>query len=221
MQWLRIKDNSRNINSGYILVMVSIFLIGFILIITAPSILMTNGQEKEQQQQSTTISNSSSSSSSSLSQNNNKIIQQGTITSIPNPWPGHEGHQIATILPSESNSNNDSSIVKGYTGIVTYTASKPVQILVLHKYSVEQSMIDTNKFGSGLVTPINNNTYDLTVIQPQYNASVPTYSYSIPFTGDGVVLHTFGDPFVATYRVSADVDEAKTMNIIENGNINK
>jgi hypothetical protein len=223
MQCLRVKDNSRNINSGYILVMVSIFLIGFILITSAPSIPMTNGQEEEQQQQSTTISNSSSSSplSQTNNNNNNKIIQQGTITSISNPWPGHEGHQIATILPTESNSNNDSSMVKGYTGILTYTASKPVQILVLHKYSVEQSMIDTNKFGSGLVTPINNNTYDLTVIQPQYNASVPTYSYSIPFTGDGVVLHTFGDHFVATYRVSADVDEAKTMNNIENGNLNK
>jgi hypothetical protein len=62
MQCLRVKDNSRNINSGYILVMVSIFLIGFILITSAPSIPMTNGQEEEQQQQSTTISNSSSSS---------------------------------------------------------------------------------------------------------------------------------------------------------------
>ena len=174
---------------------------------------MTFGQEK--QQQSTTVPNSSSLKQNN---NNNKIIQQGTITSIPNPWPGHEGHQIVTILPPKSNNNNDSSIVIGYTGILTYTASKPVQILVLHKYSVEQSKIDTNRFGSGLVTPINNNTYDLTVIQPQYNSSVPTYSYSIPFTGDGVVLHTFGDPFVATYRVAAEIDRAKTMNKIETGN---
>ena len=210
MQWLNITNNSRNTNSGYILVMVSIFLIGFTLMTSAPSVPMTFGQGE---QPSTTVSNSSS-----VKQNNNKIIQQGTITSIPNPWPGHEGHQIATILPTESNNNNDSSIVKGYTGILTYTASKPVQILVLHKYSVEQSKIDNNRFGSGLVTPINNNTYDLTVIQPQYNSSVPTYSHSIPFTGDGVVLHTFGDPFVATYRVAAEIDEAKTMNTIETGN---
>ena len=45
------------------------------------------------QQQSTTIPNFSPSNT-----NNNKIIQQETITSIPNPWLGHKGHQIATIL---------------------------------------------------------------------------------------------------------------------------
>ncbi|SRR5215203_906726 len=209
MRWLSVKDRSRKTNSGYILVMVSIFLIGFTLMISAPSVPMTNGQE--QQQQSTTVYNSSS----PLKQNNNKIIQQGTITSIPNPWPGHEGHQIATILPSISNENNDSSSDIGYTGLLTYTASKPVQIVILHKYSIEQSQIDTDKFGSGLVTPINNNTYDLTVIQPQYNSSVPTYSHSIPFTGDGVVLHTFGDPFVATYRISVDIENGTTVNHIE------
>ena len=88
----------------------------------------------------------------------------------------------------KSNENNDSITVLGYTDVLTYTASKPVQIVILQKYSIEQSQIGTDKFGTGLVTPINNSTFDLTVIQPQYNTNVPTYSDSIPFTGNGIVL---------------------------------
>ena len=36
MQCLRVKNNNRNTNSGYILVLVSIFLIGFTLMTSAP-----------------------------------------------------------------------------------------------------------------------------------------------------------------------------------------
>ena len=88
----------------------------------------------------------------------------------------------------KSNENNDSITVLGYTDVLTYTASKPVQIVILQKYSIEQSQIGTDKFGTGLVTPINNSTFDLTVIQPQYNTNVSIYSDSIPFTGNGIVL---------------------------------
>jgi len=76
--------------------------------------------------------------------------------------------------------------------------------------------IDDDKFGSGLVTPIDKGTFDLAVIQPVYNKDVPTHSYSMPFTGDGLVLHTFGDPFVVTYKVSASVDDDNVLNEIEN-----
>ena len=66
------------------------FSIGFTMMTNNISPFMAYGQE---QQQSTTIPNFSPSNT-----NNNKIIQQETITSIPNPWLGHKGHQIATIL---------------------------------------------------------------------------------------------------------------------------
>ena len=52
----------------------------------------------------------------------------------------------------KSNENNDSITVLGYTDVLTYTASKPVQIVILQKYSIEQSQIGTDKFGSGVVT---------------------------------------------------------------------
>jgi hypothetical protein len=211
MNGVNLKNNKNNSNLSYFTVTFSIFLIAFIMINNNLSPSTIHGQEQSQ-------TKSNFSAIQNDINKDNKIIQQGTITSIPNPWPGHEGHHIATILSPKSNNNSDSNTVLGYTGILTYTSSKPVQIVVLHKYSIEQSKIDINKFGSGLVTPINNNTYDLTVIQPPYNSSVPTYSDSIPFTGDGIVLHSFGDPFVATYRVSVDVDEANTMNNIETSN---
>ena len=214
MKWVNLKNNKSNSNLSYFIVSFSIFLIAFIMVDNNLPFYSIFAQEQPQ-------SKSNYSAIQNHINKDNKIIQQGTIISIPNPWPGHEGNQIATILPPKSNNNSsDSNTVLGYTGILTYTSSKPVQIVVLHKYSIEQSKIDINKFGSGLVTPINNNTYDLTVIQPPYNSSIPTYSGSIPFTGDGIVLHSFGDPFVATYRVSVDVDEAKTMNNIETSNNN-
>jgi hypothetical protein len=212
MKSVNLKNSKNNNNLSYVIVTFSIFLIAFVVVYNNLSLYTIYGQQPQSKSNFSAIQNDLN--------KDNKIIQQGTIASIPNPWPGHEGHQIATILPPYRNNNSDSNIVIGYTGILTYTSSKPVQIVVLQKYSVEQSKIDINKYGSGLVTPINNNTYDLTVIQPPYNSSVPTYSYSIPFTGDGIVLHSFGDPFVATYRISVDVDEAKTMNNIETSNNN-
>ena len=150
----------------------------------------------------------------------NKILKEGTISSVPNPWPGHEGHQIATILPVSPGSNNNisSTTNTGYTGFLTYTASKPVQTIIPQEYTVNQSKINADKFGSGIVTPVDGGVFDLAVIQPAYNKEVPTFSHSMPFTGDGLVLHTFGDPFVVTYRLSASVDEANVINEIEDNN---
>ena len=150
----------------------------------------------------------------------NKILKEGTISSVPNPWPGHEGHQIATILPVSpgSNDNISSTTNTGYTGLLTYTASKPVQVIIPQEYTVNQSKINADKFGSGLVTSIDGGVFNLPVIQPAYNKDVPTFSYSMPFTGDGLVIHTFGDPFVLTYRVSASADEANVINEIEDNN---
>src|ERR671916_2778329 len=45
-----------------------------------------------------------------------RIVRQGTVTSAPEPTPGHEGHQYATVLPLRQ----DGSI---YSGVLTYTAS--------------------------------------------------------------------------------------------------
>ena len=47
----------------------------------------------------------------------------GVITSVQDPGQGHEGHQIAIVLPPSENT---------YRGYITYSASENVQLVALH-----------------------------------------------------------------------------------------
>ena len=61
-----------------------------------------------------------------------KIHFTQTITSSQDPGQGHETHQLALIL-----SPNLGTL---YDGSLTYTASEPVQIVVLHEIPSSQSL---------------------------------------------------------------------------------
>ena len=52
---------------------------------------------------------------------NNKIVQQGVLTSSPDPLPGHEAHQSVTILLLKG----DNTV---YEGTLSFVASKPVEV---------------------------------------------------------------------------------------------
>jgi hypothetical protein len=113
---------------------------------------------------------------------------------------------------------------KDYTGTLTFTASKPVEVLFGHRLYIDNktlSNIDTKKFGDlFLVNPIHPNAgYVLsapTIIKPEYKGSLPPYySASIPFVASSVVLRTLGGiPFIAVYEVSAQVDQPQLINNI-------
>ena len=60
-----------------------------------------------------------------------KIDFTQTITSSQDPGQGHENHQLALIL-----SPNEGTL---YDGSMTFTASEPVQIVVLHELTKEES----------------------------------------------------------------------------------
>jgi hypothetical protein len=145
-----------------------------------------------------------------------RIVRQGTVTSRPEPTPGHEGHQYAPILPLRQ----DGSI---YSGVLTYTASVPVEVVVLNVQTLnetERSIVnatDEDGFGTLLTTPLDNQTsLAITVITPTYG-DTPVPSTSIPFAGNAVWLHTLdGTPFVANYAVSAQTLPAETQNAISN-----
>lgn len=53
-----------------------------------------------------------------------KFAVQATVKSMQDQLPGHEGHQIAIVLPPKDDGNM-------YSGIVTYVASQPVEVVVL------------------------------------------------------------------------------------------
>ncbi|MDQ3968854.1 MAG: hypothetical protein M3275_10725, partial [Thermoproteota archaeon] len=65
-------------------------------------------------------------------QQQGRIVQQGTVTSSPVPLPGLEGQQRATILPL----TEDGSI---YSGVLTYTASEPVNVVILNVQDLNQT----------------------------------------------------------------------------------
>lgn len=108
-----------------------------------------------------------------------KIHFTETITSSQDPGQGHESHQLALIL-----SPNEGSL---YDGSLTYTASEPVQLVVLHEILKEQVK------GQPSWTVDGKTVYGLTLVDPKTNSG------SFEFTGAALALHSMNSkPFTAT-----------------------
>jgi len=99
-----------------------------------------------------------------------KIHFTQTITSLQDPGQGHEGHQLAIILsPSEGTI---------YDGSVTFTASEPVQLFVLHEISENDSK------GQPVWTIDGEKIYALSLLEKE------SKSDSFEFTGAALALHS-------------------------------
>jgi hypothetical protein len=133
-----------------------------------------------------------------------KIIRQGIATSLPDPLPGHEEHQSVVVLRLRE----DNAV---YSGILTFTATKPVEIQVLHR-----NMTTTNTTGLGIaedfgtlsILPLPGGNGEVTIssLIPDFPEEATTFSASVPFSGNSIALHNFdGEPFVVTYTVTADL----------------
>jgi len=131
------------------------------------------------------------------------FAQQGTVTSTQDPLPGHESHQLALILPPR----DDGAI---YQGTLTYTASKPAEVVILQNFANETDVDPT--YGGIATAPLGEGTVAISLLTPQYG---PINAASLPFAGNALALHTLnGDPFAATYTVTGDVEQAQTFNAI-------
>lgn len=111
-----------------------------------------------------------------------KIQFTQTLTSMQDPGQGHESHQLALIL----------SPSKGaiYDGSITYTASEPVQIVILHEIEKEDSK------GQPTWTVDDDTIFGLTLVDPGTNSG------SYEFTGAALALHTKNtNKFTATVSV--------------------
>jgi hypothetical protein len=140
-------------------------------------------------------------------QEEGKIIRQGIATSSPDPLPGHEEHQSVVVLGLRE----DNAV---YSGILTFTATQPVELQVLHR-----NMTTTNTTGLGisedfgtfgplsmLQLPEGNGQVTISSIIPDFPEDATTFSASVPFSGNSIALHNFdGEPFVVTYTVTSDV----------------
>ena len=132
------------------------------------------------------------------------IVQQGVVTSSVDPLPGHEAHQSATILRLR----DDNAV---YTGTLTFTATRPVEVQVLHRNMTTAGTNNTTipeEFGtlSILQLPGNNGAVTISNIVPQFPEEATSFTSSIPFSGNAVAIHNLeGEPFAATYTVTAGV----------------
>ena len=139
------------------------------------------------------------------------IAWQGTVSSFKDPLKGHESHQVAVILPPR----DDQAI---YTGVISFIASKPVEVVTLHDYTLGNTTIP-DKFGVVMKAPTpwrQGGEVATAMMALDYPKNTPTFSANVPFAGNALGLHTTnGDQFVATYTVVAQVLKAKTMNNID------
>jgi hypothetical protein len=142
----------------------------------------------------------------------NMIVRQGTVTSSQDPLPGHEGMQMATILPFRQDGT-------AYSGVLTYTSTAPVEVVTLNMQTLnetEQDILNSTEdgeLGALFTSQLDDQTsLSSSYIIPSYAGS-PIPSASVPFVGNAVWLHTIdGTPFTATFAVNALVLPSQIQN---------
>jgi hypothetical protein len=155
--------------------------------------------------------------------NEKTVVHQGIIASSPSPQvkPMPNEHlQSVVILPFRS----DGSI---YKGVLTYTATKPVEVTLEHRISIDNttlSQLNVQKHGKLFVrhlTAFPGNISAPSRIIPDYRggSTSPYFAASIPFVASSVVLRTNGEPFIAAYEVSADIIQPKIIKHLENATL--
>ena len=110
-------------------------------------------------------------------------VMTGTIQSTQDPGVGHESHQLAVILAPSSDV---------YSGILTYDASEPIQLVSL------RGPIGADEKPALTWTPDGETIFELTFVDPK-NAMG-----SWEFEGNALAVHTMKPTeFTVSYSVSA------------------
>ena len=163
-------------------------LIGTITTSIATTTILTGSQVFAQQQQQ-----------------GDSLVVQNTTTSIQDPVPGHSSHQLALAAPPRQDG-------KIWSGVVTFTASKPVDVVVLHPYNKPQTAATNQSFGEPLNAPnpfAPGQNIAITLMTKQTDR--PIFSGSLPFAGTALAFHTTtGEPFTVTYTLDAEAKSPTT-----------
>jgi hypothetical protein len=131
------------------------------------------------------------------------FIVQNTSKSMQDPLPGHESHQIVIAAPPRSDG-------KIYSGVVTFTASIPVEVVVLHPYQPVASQGGGNQSGGEpLNAPFGDGKVAISLMKKFTDS--PVNAGSLPFAGNALAFHTLdGKPFTVTYTVDAEAKSPTT-----------
>ena len=152
--------------------------------------------------------------------NETTILKEGILSSsksLPN-----ETSQVAIILPHRADG-------KIYSGFLTYSATSPVEIGLLHRISVDNNTLSLIKSIYGKSAPhwidyasakhhLNETAIQIIAgFRPNYGTSTPYFSASIPFVASSVGLWSPTDtPFLVSYQVSAKTAQPDIVNDINN-----
>jgi hypothetical protein len=121
------------------------------------------------------------------------ITIQKTGVSSTDPLPGHSAHQLVMALPPRDDG-------KVWMGTVTWTASKPVEVVVLQGYN--SSVTADAAHGQPLTAPFGKGAVAISLIKT--SSGTPIASGSMPFAGNALAFHTLsGNKFTVTYTVAA------------------
>ncbi|MDQ3888690.1 MAG: hypothetical protein M3251_05400 [Thermoproteota archaeon] len=146
-------------------------------------------------------------SQATAQQQNEEIyrIQETAMSSAaPVAHTGNLPHAVVFALPIRDDG-------KIYTGQVTFTASKPIEVEVIHIYRPDQPPDEAH--GQPPTAVINGTTISyshLTGIVDNniITGDVPTASGTFDFTGSGLVFHKrSSEPFTVTYTIDATVGQ--------------
>lgn len=174
-----------------------------------------------------TTANSNNTNLPNMANPSEKVVYRGIVSSEALAHTtladGGEVPQRATILPHR----DDGAL---YTGVLTFTATKPVDIGIAHRLPIDNetlSQIDKNEFGELFVGYHNGKQGGIpgaiivpSVIEPDYGTEPPYYSASVPFVGSSVWLRTpYGEPFVAVYEVVAEIIQPQNVVDLESANV--
>jgi hypothetical protein len=144
------------------------------------------------------------------------ILRQGVISSSQSGQ--NDTSQVALILPHRPDG-------KIYTGVLTYSASSPVEVGLLNRVFVDGDTLSHIKsiYGKSIPNWIDNAsshhnlgesaTQIISGIKPDYGTSTPYFSASIPFVAGGVGLWSpVSEPFLVSYQISAKLGQPEVFN---------
>jgi galactose mutarotase-like enzyme len=112
------------------------------------------------------------------------LVMTSTIQSTQDPGIGHESHQLAIIMPPSE---------RTYNGVLTYSASEPIQLVALHG-----PLLPGQDMGQPTWSPDGKTKFALTFVDPKTNMG------SWTFSGNAIAVHTMKpDKFTVSYSVVA------------------
>ncbi|TVP40349.1 hypothetical protein [Candidatus Nitrosocosmicus arcticus] len=136
-----------------------------------------------------------------------EITLQNTSMSVPAPvrHTGQPSHEVVFALPLR----NDGNI---WSGTVTFTASKPIEVEVLHTYAPAKNLDSIHGEPYHAVLPGNKS---IAITHLRHLVDVPIEikgtgisSGTLNFAGNALVFHkTSGEPFTVTYTIDAVAKE--------------